>query len=398
MNSEIQNPKSELKDTRLIREITLRNILSFGPDTPPLELRPLNVLIGANGSGKSNLMIAIGLMRDTTKDKSTALQNAGGSLDLIWKGKTEDSASIQMNIDLGVFNHVSHLLQFSKPRSSSDIRIQDEEIKEAVGQQKPEGKIYYNRDLTKLTVKLSNSNLPPDLVTGEIDFSALDRPEIWTKNPELFMLNDAYRSMRIFRNWDFTDLRSPQPADSRGDELSEDMSNYLMYLSRIIVIPEVKRKIIDAMNELFEGMNDITILTQFGHVQLYLTEGNLSVPATRLSDGTLRYLTLLTILLDPDPPPLICIDEPELGLHPDVLIRLANHLINASKRTQIIVSTHSEILVDAMTENPEDVIVFDKHDGQTEMTRYDKDDLKDWLEDFRLGRLWAKGVIGGNRW
>ncbi len=136
-----------------------------------------------------------------------------------------------------------------------------------------------------------------------------------------------------------------------------------------------------------------------GKVLLFLVEqGNGYIPATRLSDGTVRYLCLLSILLHPAPPPLIAIEEPELGLHPDLLPTLADLLVDASERTQLVVTTHSDILVDALTEKPESIVVCEKHDGQTEMRRLDRNDLEKWLKDYRLGELWTSGELGGNRW
>lgn len=134
-------------------------------------------------------------------------------------------------------------------------------------------------------------------------------------------------------------------------------------------------------------------------MEVALTEGDFRVPASRLSDGTLRYLCLLAILCDPTPPPLICIEEPELGLHPDVLPKVADLLVQASLRTQIVVTTHSDVLVDAMTDRPESVIVVEKHEGKTFMKRLtDDDELKGYLEDYRLGEAWLRGMIGGTRW
>lgn len=106
----------------------------------------------------------------------------------------------------------------------------------------------------------------------------------------------------------------------------------------------------------------------------------------------------MAILCDPEPPPLICIEEPELGLHPDILHELADHLAAASERTQLIVTTHSDILVDAMSERPEAVVVCEKHEGSTHMRRLSRDDLAAWLEKYRLGQLWTKGQLGGTRW
>jgi predicted ATPase len=95
---------------------------------------------------------------------------------------------------------------------------------------------------------------------------------------------------------------------------------------------------------------------------------------------------------------LICIEEPELGLHPDVLPALAELLKESAERTQLIVTTHSDILVDALTDRPEAVMVAEKTEIGTTLTRLDAGRLKPWLEKYRLGQLWTRGEIGGTRW
>ena len=184
----------------------------------------------------------------------------------------------------------------------------------------------------------------------------------------------------------------------RNDRLEEDFSNLGLFLSRLRKTPKAKKEILERLQDLYEGVNDFEPIVEGGSVQVFFTEGDFSIPATRLSDGTLQYLCLLAILCDPEPPPLICIEEPELGLHPDVLPKLADLLVSASKRTQLIITTHSDILVDAMTERPETVVVCEKHNGQTEMRRLKTEDLASWLQKYRLGQLWTKGQLGGTRW
>jgi predicted ATPase len=121
-------------------------------------------------------------------------------------------------------------------------------------------------------------------------------------------------------------------------------------------------------------------------------------PAERLSDGTLRWLNLLIVLLDPTPPPVICIEEPELGLHPDMIPTLSDLLRDASTRTQLILTTHSRTLVECFSDDPESVCVCEKFQGATEIKRLEADYLKVWLEKYSLGQLWSSGEIGGNRW
>ena len=103
-------------------------------------------------------------------------------------------------------------------------------------------------------------------------------------------------------------------------------------------------------------------------------------------------------MCDPTPPPLVCIDEPELGLHPDLINHVADAIKFAGQRTQLIITTHSAALVDAFTSVPEVVLVCEKNNGSTSLQRLEAEQLKPWLEKYRLGKLWTSGEIGGNRW
>lgn len=95
---------------------------------------------------------------------------------------------------------------------------------------------------------------------------------------------------------------------------------------------------------------------------------------------------------------MIAIEEPELGLHPDILPKIADLLIAASARTQLIITTHSDMLVSALTEHPETIIVCEKQTGQTVTYKLDASQLAHWLQDYRLGELWMRGELGGTRW
>ena len=180
--------------------------------------------------------------------------------------------------------------------------------------------------------------------------------------------------------------------------MEPNASNLGLVLNRLRGDPVVKRRILSALQALYEGIDDYDVQIEGGTVQVFFHEGKFTVPATRLSDGTLRYLCLLTILCHPKPPPLVCIEEPELGLHPDIIPKLAELLKEASERTQLIVTTHSDVLVDAMTDMPECVLVAEKTENGTTLTRLDGEKLKPWLEKYRLGQLWTRGEIGGTRW
>jgi predicted ATPase len=113
----------------------------------------------------------------------------------------------------------------------------------------------------------------------------------------------------------------------------------------------------------------------------------------QLSDGTLRYICLATLLLQANPPSTIIIDEPELGLHPYAIKLLASLLHEAAERCQVIVSTQASLLLDELT--PDQVIVVNQHDGESTLERLNPEKLADWLQEYTLGQLWEKNELGG---
>ncbi len=114
---------------------------------------------------------------------------------------------------------------------------------------------------------------------------------------------------------------------------------------------------------------------------------------TQLSDGTMRYICLAALLLQPNPASTIIIDEPELGLHPYALKLLASLLHEAAGRTQLIVSTQASLLLDELT--PEQVVVVNHHEGESRFERLDSAKLREWLNEYTLGQLWEKNELGG---
>lgn len=393
--------------TPFIQRIELNRLLSFGPDDNGLNLLPLNVLIGPNGSGKSNLIEAVSLLRAAPRDRENDLRQVtlkgGGVAEWIWKGSPQGVAKLEWLV-----NHpktpqpLRHALAFHAV--GQRFTIKDERVENCraqPGQETPYFFYRYQEGRPVVNVRdQGQRQLAHDSI--EPDRSILAQRRDPDSYPELAWLASNYERIRIYREWVFgrnATFRAPQPADQPNDVLAENFSNLGLFLNRLKTRhPGAARSILDGLRDLYEGITEITVLIEGSTVQLFLMEGEFAIPATRLSDGTLRYLCLLAILCDPNPPPLICIEEPELGLHPDVLPKLADHLLAASQRTQLIVTTHSDVLVDAMSEHPQAVVVCEKHNGATEMNRLSADELKVWLEKYRLGELWIRGELGGTRW
>lgn len=390
-------------DPILIRHLAPKNFLSFGPDNTGIELKALNLFIGPNGSGKSNLIEAINLMRAAPKEFREVTRKGGGVAEWIWKGGTSEPALI----DCVVSNPkdsipLRHTLSFRSVAQA--FSLEDERVENA--QRKPgqdDVYFFYRYQHGQPYVNTSDHGkrrLARDTIGADRSILAQRRdPEAY---PELAWLAQNYERVRVYREWAFgrnAVFREPQKADMRNDVLEEDFSNLGLFLNRLRTrFPAAKKAILKGLKDLYDGIDDFNVSIEGGTVQVFFTEGDFSIPATRLSDGTLRYLCLLAILCDPEPPPLICIEEPELGLHPDILPKVGDLLKAAAERTQIIVTTHSDILVDTMTETPEVVVVCAKQQGKTTMERLKSEDLTEWLKKYRLGQLWTNGEIGGTRW
>lgn len=398
---------SEFTDPVLIRHLAPKNILSFGPDFSGLDMRALNLVIGPNGSGKSNLIELISLMRASVTEWRDVTRKGGGVGEWIWKGDPKGAATMEWIVRKSPRQPMPLRHKISFASVSSSFQLLDERIENESPQNGEADPFFFyryqegNPVINKREVDVPGKrHLARDTIKSDVSILNQRRePEVY---PELAWLAHNYEQIRIYREWSFgrnTVFREPQPADMRRDVLEEDFSNLGLFLGRLKTeSPPAKRAILNALSDLYDGITDFEVSTNSGTVQVFLHEGDFAIPATRLSDGTLRFLCLLAILCDPDPPRLICIEEPELGLHPDILPTLADLLKTASERTQLIVTTHSDILVDAMTEMPECVVICEKHEGKTEMTRLSSEELAVWLEQYRLGQLWIEGQLGGKRW
>lgn len=383
-----------------------RNILSFGDQPEQIKLTRLSVLVGPNGSGKSNLLDLIDLMRATPTGIQRAIRNGGGMMEWFWKGNRQNLAGVSLQaINSEGIRACNHILTLAAEQQA--LVLADERIDVTYRcEDSSQGAFSIQRQDNGRPRSVSRNVLGGfgDVVLEEgrhSNESMLENYRDPDHYPDLSFLASFYKQIRLYRQWSFgrdSPLRKPQSADARSDFLEEDFSNLGLVLNRLRKSTATKQTIIEHLKDLYEGLTDFDVSVEGGSVLVYLTEGEFTIPAVRLSDGTLRYLGLLALLCDPNPPPLIGIEEPELGLHPDLIPKIADLLKEASKRCQLIVTTHSDILVSALSDCPENVIVCEKHDGQTTMRHLDPEELKPWLEKYRLGELWTRGQIGGVRW
>lgn len=400
-----------MKGRRLIEKIALRGLLSYGPEPLEAELGPLNVLIGPNASGKSNFIAALSLLRAAPDDLAVPLRKGGGPAEWLWKGGGAERAEISARVALPRRRAaLVHTLRFSVPQAA--LFLEEESIDAGGGGPVSRARGFFHRLRSDAEALEATSPRPTlgsvksrrevelDWSMFSSDQSVLSQLKDPKRYPEIAYLGREYRQIRLYVDSDLgrhSPPRLPQPADLPGDFLLEDASNLGMVLNDLDQRSTGLKAIEDQLRRFYEPVERISTKVRGGTVQLYLHERGLGQPvsALRLSDGFLRYLCLLTILLHPSPPPLVCIEEPELGLHPDVLPTMGELLIEASQRTQLIVTTHSDLLVSALGDVPEAVLVCERDEQGTHLRRLERDKLKEWLDEYTLGDLWLRGQIGG---
>lgn len=386
----------------LLKSLRLDRFLSFGPGTEPVELGKLNVLIGPNGSGKSNFLEAIDLLRAAPTDLLAPVRQGGGVGAWLWMGEPGAKAEVEATL---VYRpeqswNLRHRIDFTAVGARLEIvdeRIENEEASH--GQGKHDFYFGYEHGRPMLNVKSGKRELRREDIDPQQ--SILSQRKDPDQYPELSFVGEQYSRIRLYRDWGFgraSSPRRPQPADLPTDHLREDAQNLGLILNRFRRDIPTKRIMIEALQQLLDGVVDFSVQIEGGTVQIFLEEERWTIPAARLSDGTIRWLSLLAILLDPAPPPLVCIEEPELGLHPDLMPTLARLLRSASERMQVVATTHSDILIDALSDAPEAVLVCERHEGRTTMRRLSRGALSAWLNEYSLGELWRKGELGGTRW
>ncbi len=392
----------------LFKSIRLKGFLSFGPEAVTVPLTGLNMVIGPNGSGKSNFIEAISVLQAVPRDLPLPIRQGGGVRDWLWKGREEaEKAMIEPVFGEGrvaqsSFGNlpVRYRLEFGVQGDAFVVlneRIENEFPDS--GHQKPYFYFGYRDGRPMLNVYGDTRQLQrEDIDPTQSILSQRRDPDNY---PEVTRVGDLLRRILVYRSWSFgpnSALRVSCAPDVRTDHLAEDFSNLPARLAVLKRTPVVKKRIIELLGELAPGFDDLEVVPEGGQLQLYLAENGRMFPARRLSDGSLRFLCLLAILLDPTPPPLVVIEEPELGLHPDILPAIRDLMVEAGETCQLIVTTHSTQLVDAMTEHAESVLICEKQEGTTCLTRLSQEQIDKWREHGSLGSLWMSGHIGGTRW
>lgn len=397
----------------MIKSIRLSNFFSIASQT--ITFTELNALVGINGSGKSNVIKSLQVLKAviTDGDLSNLFINQWGGFDAVmFMGDTNGRSTIQIEYEfdpdvLGDYGYrfqepVYYRIRFHKVASSQNYYIC-----ESFHTKYPNGKVnylYLKMDKGKGFVREGRSN-DQESVTYELDNateSILGQLVDKDRYYQIYTLREAIKDIAIYTYFDTTAksaIRKPvQPGYT--NRLLPDGSNLPQVLNAIKVndknnYAHIKESLI-AVNPNFRGFDFNFLGTS---IELLLDEDQLNraVHVTHISDGTLRYLCLLAIVFNPRKGRLVCIDEPEVGLHPDMLGELIQAISEYAGGTQYVLSTHSDHILNHLPVS--DVIVLEKNEhNQTTVRTFRDEDYTTWATQYSTGILWRNGDLGGNRY
>lgn len=364
-----------------IQKITIKGYKSI-KTLIDFELRPLNVLIGANGSGKSNFISVFRFLAAVAGDNfAVDVQRWGGPEALLHYGK-KITPQIEMEMyftpNLGVTNGYRITLE-----STLDNRL------------------IFTREEPFIHGHYSPKGYP--LGTGH----ATPKITSDTRIESAKVSKHVTEKLKIWRQYHFHDTSDTAAVKGRRGvnenlRLLPDAANlaaYLRMLKCTAAYTASYQRIVDTIRLAAPFFGDFVFREEdTEYIELEWTErGQPDTPwkAHVLSDGTLRFICLTTLLLQPESllPDTLLIDEPELGLHPFAINLLADMLQQVAETRQVIVSTQSVELLNAFT--PEDVVVVQRENNETTFKRLNAIELQDWLADYSLGELWQRNILGG---
>lgn len=368
----------------MIRVLAVENYRSLRGLTLPLE--QLNVVTGANGSGKSNLYRALRLLADAARNGAvSALAREGGLPSTLWAGPTtigravrEGRYPVQGTVSKGpvglrlgfAADDFGYAIDFGLPIPGETQFNFDPEIKcEAVwaGPLLRPATLLVDRNGPLVLIRDRGGEwfrVPYGLQPFDSMLAVMADPE---RAPDLIVMRERIRSWRFYDHLR-TDAHAPARSAQIGTRtpvLSHDGADVAAALQTIIEIGNVEA-LNKAVDNAFPG-STVEIRNSDGRFELTLRQHGLLRPlgSAELSDGTLRYLLWVAALLTPRPPELLVLNEPETSLHPDLLDPLAELIAAASANTQIIVVTHAAALATALRKRSASMIELEKEFGVT---------------------------------
>lgn len=343
-----------------------------------LHLSNLNVLIGANGAGKSNFVAYFRMLSELVEGRLQVWTSKQGGADRVLSYGVKETESLTSSIRFGDNGYDLEL----QPTVDGGLTF----TSEMLYFKGP----YYGVTRPRLGAGHSESKLKKEMERG-------------TSQKIATFCYEAISGWRVFHFHDTSDTAGVKRQVSLHDNayLRMDASNLAAFLFRLKKeAPDVYgqvRKTVRLAVPFFDDfvLKPTTLPTEEQQIRLLWkqNDSDYALWPSQLSDGSIRFICLVTVLLQPDPPTTIIIDEPELGLHPYAITLLGALIRSAAMRTQVIVSTQSVPLLNEF--EIEDLIVVEREQGGSVFKRMDEDDFIRWLEDYSIGELWEKNILGG---
>jgi predicted ATPase len=339
-----------------------------------INLTKLNVLIGANGAGKSNFISFFRLISRILDEQLQMTVGLEGGPDALLHFGRKKTEQLSAELCLGSYLYKFELV----PTVDNRLMFQREVI-------------YLDKQGTEVATLGHFETQHKNYYSNHRGTNLLDG------------IFDGLKKLNTYHFHDTSKTALVKQVHGINDNiyLREDARNLAAFLYRLKNQHEAHyKRIIKTIQLVAPYFGDFYLRPMVDNsekIQLEWTEQGQDIPftASALSDGTLRFMCLATLLLQPDEftPNTILIDEPELGLHPYAITVLGSLMRSASQKHQLIISTQSVELVNEF--EVEDLIVVDKKGGASTFTRPDRESFVSWLDEYSLGELWKKNILGG---
>ena len=400
----------------MIKELIVRDFFSFkGEHTIELNTG-VNILVGVNGSGKTSFLNAITMLYEGIAGGGlSSLFRQWGSYNAIVNACGEvkpDCFSVTYVFDADVLRKVVSASPFMKdvyykitvfPIGDGTNYTLCETLysEDNKGKKKTFSYLEFRNGIGQISVRTKSGIEVEKYDDGMLSAQELVLRQITDPQRYLpsFVVREAISAIAGYSKFNFDQVRQPADANDvkRLISTGENLSHLLSNLNNNYTFQY--EKIIECLSDINPNFTGIGYNVFGSRLYLSLREKNLShaIDALHMSDGTLKYLLLLSIFHNPQRGTLVCVDEPESCLHPDMIRSVAKMMKRAAMTSQIIVATHSALLLNAF--ELDDILVFEKNDkNETQIIRYSEDDFGDREDELLPGQLWLNGEIGGKRW
>ncbi len=398
----------------MIKSIRLKNFFSFEEQT--VRLNPdVNLLVGINGSGKSNFIKAFELLRFGI--------NEGPIHKLVnekWGGfsKTINFSARKNMIELELLVDASQFLKNGTGGKDTVYTINCGNDWRVILLKQQIDLLDENGALNIKEVEKNDEkfHIAAEHNLDESDHNAykecrehvnLLAEEAIVENRNLGRFKNFIRQIEIYDSINIGRDGAQKRNDSNYKENYQKLSSTFDNLAGLLNAMSIKPETEGAFDKISKSINDININLEgvyFGldddqnfYIQIRNLPQDVMMDLSNISNGTIKFLVLMSILYNPNRGNIICLEEPEDGLHPDMINMVAKGIKHAAKTSQMIVSTHSPFLLNAF--ELEDILVFENDEkGNTIVKELSQDNFDDWTDDFMVGQLWVNGHIGGKRW